>query len=157
MVQTTAPGGFRRTLGRIFMWMGVATVLVFAAAIAGGVYFFTKKEKVPTSTVLELRLDRSLDLKPGSQSVLSMLRPRKPTLADALRAMSEGSKDANVKGMIVYVGGALGVATIQELRDGIANFRKAGKFAFAFTPSFGEMIGGTGPYYLATACDEIWM
>lgn len=157
MVQTTTPGGFGRKLGRFFMWIGIATFLLFAAGVGGGIYFFTKKEKVPASTVLELRLDRSLDLTPGSQSVLSMIKPGKPTLADALRAMSEGSNDANVKGMIVYVGGELGVATIQELRDGIASFRKAGKFAIAFAPSFGEMIGGTGPYYLATACDEIWM
>lgn len=157
MVQTTAPGGFRRKVGRLFMWLGVAFFLFVVAGIAAAIYFVAQKEDVPDSTVLELRLDQKLDLAPDTDGLLSALRPGKPTLAEILFTLQEASKDAKVKGMVVYVGGEYGVATIQELRDAIARFRKAGKFAIAFAPSFGEMVGGSGPYYLATACDEIWM
>ena len=43
------------------------------------------------------------------------------------------------------------------MRDAIADFRAKGKFAIAFADTFGEGGPGTRPYYLATACDEIWL
>ncbi|MDX2018785.1 MAG: signal peptide peptidase SppA [Deltaproteobacteria bacterium] len=158
MVQTAgASGGFARKLGRLFMWLGVFTFVVGALAVGLVIYFATKTKPVPASTVLELRLDRKLESGPGSETFIDAIKPGKPTLAQTIFALDQGAKDTKVKGAIVYVGGEHGVATIQELRDAIARFRKAGKFAYAFAPSFGEMVGGSGPYYLATACDEIWM
>ena len=46
---------------------------------------------------------------------------------------------------------------MQEVRDAIQAFRAKGKFALAFSESFGEFGPGTRPYYLATAFDEIWV
>ena len=51
----------------------------------------------------------------------------------------------------------LGLARVQEVRDAVQAFRAKGKFAIAFSESFGEFGGGTRPYYLATAFDEIWL
>ena len=43
------------------------------------------------------------------------------------------------------------------MRDAIIAFRAKGKFAIVFADTFGEGGPGTRPYYLATACDEIWL
>src|SRR5216684_2333884 len=45
----------------------------------------------------------------------------------------------------------------ETLRDALRDFRAKGKFAIAFTDTFGEFGPGTRPYYLATAFDEIWL
>jgi protease-4 len=51
----------------------------------------------------------------------------------------------------------LSLAQVQDLREAVADFRASGKGAVAWTESFGEVGGGTVPYYLATAFDEIWV
>ena len=51
----------------------------------------------------------------------------------------------------------LALAKTQEVRDAIRAFRAKGKVAIAFADTFGEGGPGTRPYYLATACDEIWL
>jgi protease-4 len=51
----------------------------------------------------------------------------------------------------------LSLAQVQELREAVADFRASGKGAVAWTESLGEIGGGTVPYYLATAFDEIWV
>jgi len=75
-----------------------------------------------------------------------------------LDALERGGNDARVKGLYARLGGdTLGLATCQELRDAIRDFRAKGKFAIAFTDTFGEFGPATRPYYLATAFDEIWL
>ncbi len=59
-------------------------------------------------------------------------------------------------GLVARVSGeGPGLAQIQDLRDAVARFRAAGKFALVYTDSFGEFGPGTGGYYLATAFDGI--
>jgi len=75
-----------------------------------------------------------------------------------LDALERGAGDPRVKGIYTHINGdSLGLAKTQEVRDAIAAFRGKGKFAIAFSESFGEFGGGTRPYYLATAFDEIWL
>jgi protease-4 len=49
------------------------------------------------------------------------------------------------------------VAELQEIRDAVKAFRAKKKFAVAYSETFGEFGPGNGPYYLATAFDEIWL
>lgn len=157
-VTTGKPGGgFRRRVGKLFMIVGALWTFMFVVGVIAAIVVITRKPKVPDHTVLELRLDRPLKEAPNTSSLVSLLNPNVTNLPRIIRALDEGSHDAKVEGLIVYVGGNHGLATMQELRDAIFRFRKAGKFAIAFAPSFGEMAGGTGHYYLATACDEIWI
>ena len=82
----------------------------------------------------------------------------RPTLRDFLNTLERAGDDKRVKGLYVQLGqDALAAATGQEIRDAIRAFRAKGKFALAFTESFGEFGPGTRPYYLATAFDEIWV
>jgi protease-4 len=61
-----------------------------------------------------------------------------------------------VAGLVARIsGGGPGFAQAQELRDAIRRFRGQGKFAYAFSTSFGEFGPGTLGYYLASAFDEI--
>jgi protease-4 len=49
------------------------------------------------------------------------------------------------------------LARAQELRDAVRAFRSHGKLTVAWAETFGELAGGSVPYYLATGFDEIWL
>ncbi|TWD75142.1 signal peptide peptidase A [Kribbella amoyensis] len=110
-------------------------------------------------TLLELDLTRGvLETPPGSP--LAAFRARHlPTLRELVHALRKGAEDESVVGLVAHLGGpALSLAQTQELRAAVVAFRAAsGKPTVAWTESFGEVGGGTVPYYLATAFEEIWV
>ncbi|ADB34059.1 signal peptide peptidase SppA, 36K type [Kribbella flavida DSM 17836] len=111
-----------------------------------------------TGIVLELDLTRGvLETPPGSP--LAAVRARHlPTVRELVVGLRKAAEDEQVVGLVAHVGGpALSLAQVQELRTAVVGFRAAGKRAVAWSESFGEAGGGTVPYYLATAFDEIWV
>lgn len=86
-----------------------------------------------------------------------LLRPA-TTLQDAVSALDLASKDARVKGLVARIEDMdLSAAQLQELRDALLRFRKAGKRAYVYADSYGGFGGGMGDYFLASAFDEIWL
>ncbi len=86
-----------------------------------------------------------------------LLRPA-TTLHEIVDALHNGAKDKRVTGFVARLQGmSLEPAHIQELRDAVHQFRKAGKFAHIYSDSFGGFSSGMGDYYLASAFDEIWL
>ena len=70
----------------------------------------------------------------------------KPTLRDFLDAIERAGDDPRVKALYVQLGqDGMGLATAQEIRDAVRAFRSKGKFAVAFSESFGEFGPGTRP------------
>ncbi|GAA1544028.1 signal peptide peptidase SppA [Kribbella lupini] len=111
-----------------------------------------------TGILLELDLTRGvLETAPGSP--LAAFRARHlPTVRELVAGLRKAAQDEHVVGLVAHVGGpALSLAQVQDLRAAVAGFRASGKRAVAWTESFGEVGGGTVPYYLATAFDEIWV
>ena len=79
-------------------------------------------------------------------------------MRDFLDALERAGDDPRVKSLFLQLGDdSLALAKTQEVRDAIRAFRAKGKVAIAFADTFGEGGPGTRPYYLATACDEIWL
>lgn len=115
-------------------------------------------ESVPNTTVLEVRLDRPLAEVDASDPFAGILGGSSPTLRATIDGLDRAREDDRVSGMIAYIdGGVGGMAQAQELRDAILRFRESGKFAYAFSETFGEMGPGTQGYYVAAAFDEVWM
>jgi protease-4 len=80
------------------------------------------------------------------------------TLADHLEAIAKAKQDDRISGLFLSVDrNDLGWARTQELRDAIAEFRAAGKWAVAWLETAGEFSPGNKEYYLATACESIWL
>ena len=95
---------------------------------------------------------------PDADHASRLLFGEKATLRDFVDALDRAAADPRVKSLYVELGDdSLGLAKTQQVRDTIAAFRAKGKFAVAFADTFGEGGPGTRPYYLATACDEIWL
>ena len=130
-------------------------LLLFPLALCAPLCFVSMPAQVSSGTVLELDLEQPLD---EGGAPAAILGGQGRTVLDALLALRAAAHDDDVVALIARVGGSgPGLATSQELREAIAEFRAAGKPAIAFAESFGEMSPGTSGYSLATAFDEIWL
>jgi protease IV len=111
-----------------------------------------------TGILLELDLTRGVLETPPASPLAAFRARHLPTMRELVRALRKGAEDDQVVGLVAHLGGpALSLAQVQDLREAVADFRASGKGAVAWTESFGEIGGGTVPYYLATAFDEIWL
>lgn len=111
-----------------------------------------------TAILLELDLTRGVLETPPASPLAAFRARHLPTLRELVSALRKGAKDDAVVGLVAHLGGqGLSLAQVQDLREAVADFRASGKPAVAWTESFGEVGGGTVPYYLATAFDEIWV
>ncbi len=148
----------RRFVLGLFALIGIVTVLAFIGVGVAVWRIALSQPALPETIVLSAEFGRGLTEGAGQDSLSDLVFGSKETLRDVLDALERGGNDARVKGLYARLGGdTLGLATCQELRDAIRDFRAKGKFAIAFTDSFGEFGPATRPYYLATAFDEIWL
>jgi protease IV len=148
----------RRFLLRLFAAIGVIAVLIIVL-IGVALWRLTPTQPtLPQTIVLTADLGKGLAEGPRQDPLSAVIFGAKPSLRGFLDALDRAAEDPRVKGIYVHIDGdALGLAKIQEVRDAILEFRRKGKFAIAFSESFGEFGPGTRPYYLATAFDEIWL
>lgn len=113
---------------------------------------------VPPKTVLRIDLERAIPEAAPETSFWAFRSGRPLTLKDLVEALERAGEDRRVVGLVGRVGATpLGLARSQEIRDAVDAFRKKGKFAIAYSDTFGEFAPGNGAYYLATAFDEIWL
>jgi protease-4 len=148
----------RRFVLGLFAAIGIIAVLVILGTGIAVWRLASSRPSVPRSIILTVELDRDLVEGPRQNELAELVAGRKTTMRGFLDAIERATEDSRVKGLYAHIGGdSLGLAKVQELRDALAAFRAKGKFAIAFSESFGEFGAGTRPYYLATAFDEIWL
>ncbi len=108
--------------------------------------------------ILELDLSDGLGEERPADPVSAVLARRRMVLADVLDGLRRARNDQRVKALVANVGGRpIGLATVQELRHAIEEFRDASKPTVAWAESFGEFSAGNVPYYLATAFETIYL
>ncbi len=124
--------------------------------LAGHVTKFRQRRTGPL--ILELDLTEGMAEGPPQDPVSALLTLRRTRMPDVLEGLRRASTDDRVRALVVKVGGSrIGLATIQELRGAVKDFRQSGKPAIAWAESFGEFIRGNLPYYLATGFDRIYL
>jgi protease IV len=108
--------------------------------------------------ILELDLTEGIAEGPPADPVSAVLTMRRTRLADLLDGLRRARSDQRVKALVVKVGGRpIGLATVQEIKRAVEEFRDAGKVTIAWAETFGEFSAGNVPYYLATAFDTIYL
>lgn len=129
------------------VWM----MTVLAAGLMAGPSIAKEPEKKPTSaSIAHIRLMEAL---PDSPQPTGFLGEQDDHLNLVLARMARAAKDKEIKALYLQIGGeSFGFGQLNELRRGIAEFRKSGKKVHAFLQD-----GTTGTYALACAADEIIM
>ena len=152
---------FSKALGRLLQIIGAMTLLmvgsIFGLALLGAAFdWLGGWEPGSGPQVLELDLRSPLEELPSGGGFGSGFGGDDMSLRDAVEALEMARSDDSIAGLFLEIeANSGGLANAQELREAISAFRAEGKFAIAFSESFGEYGPGNGGYYLASACDEI--
>ncbi|TDB91262.1 signal peptide peptidase SppA [Actinomadura sp. 7K534] len=107
--------------------------------------------------ILELDLTEGIVETAPADPVSALLSMRRTHLRDVLDGLRRARSDSRVRALVVKVGGGIGLALVQELREAVQELREAGKLTVAWAETYGESGRGTVPYYLATAFDKIYL
>jgi protease IV len=107
--------------------------------------------------LLELDLTEPLVDVPPPDPVGWLQARRRMSLRAVLDGLQAAARDRRVRGLVATVGGPVGIARAQELRDAVRAFRESGKPAVAWAESFGEFGSGTMAYLLACGFGEVWL
>jgi protease-4 len=133
----------------------VAAVAIGAAAVGALALLLRGTESTSTwagKSHLYLNLDNEIPEQPPVE-LPSFLERRPPTLRTLVDSIDRAAADDKVDALVLRVTFLpdAGWGKVQEMRDAIARFRKAGKPAYAHLE-----FAGNKEYYLATACSKIY-
>jgi len=136
-------------------FVALALLLLFVTYLIGSLSD-EKTVVVADNSVLHLRLEAQIselelddplaELFPAAaEQTLGLLRIK--------QVIAHAKTDPKIKGIYLNTSMLMtGIASIQELRDAIIDFRQSGKWVVAYADFYTE-----GAYYLATAADKIYM
>jgi len=141
--------------------LGIATGILLFLFLMGLVAATAGKEKkavIEANSVLRLDLNYTIhemnEENPFAALGLGNGKLKKGTgLTEIRECIRKAKTDDNIKGIYLDLGlYSNGLATTEAIRDALIDFRKSGKFVYAY----GEVISQKG-YYLATAADKIFI
>lgn len=156
-------GGFFHGLWNLlkgfFVMMGFSFfILIVMLGVALGRAMDEKPEALPSKILLTYTFKAGIGEKLPKPSITQPFVHTTTTIRDLTEALEGAAKDDRVKGFVATIEDMkFSVAQVQEIRDAVAHFRKAGKFAYIFGESYGEMSSGMTDYYFASAFSQLWL
>jgi len=144
--------GFILSFFVVFLLLIVLITAVVSSAGSDG------KVTVASNSVLHVSLDYPInertDKNPFAElSFLGFENKKKLGLNEILKGIEEAKSDDRIKGIYLDASSlASGMATMEEIRNALLDFKKSGKFIIAYSEVYSQ-----GAYYLATAADKIYL
>jgi len=117
-----------------------------------------EETKLTDNTLLHIELNTDImdraPSDPFSSIDFASMEPKKTLgLNDILKNLDKAARDPKIKGIYLDLTSlSAGMATIEEIRDGLMEFKKSGKFMIAYSESYSQ-----GSYYLASTADKIYL
>jgi len=150
-----------RFVVRTLAVIGLLFILLFAASVYGVSRLHAAGRTPPpilNGTVLTLTIEGPfIEESPTRTGVTSLLTGRSKKLREVVGGIDHAATDSRIKGLVLKLDASAGMAQTQELRAALKRFRAGGKFVYAFADDYGESASGNGQYYLAAACDQVWL
>ena len=114
--------------------------------------------KIKSHTVLHMQLDRPImdrsNKNPMESFDFSSFKPvTKLGLNDILKNLNKAKNDSDIDGIyldLTFI--PTGIATIEEIRNALINFKESGKFILAYADTYTQAT-----YYLASVADKIYL
>ncbi|WP_022823899.1 signal peptide peptidase SppA [Hymenobacter norwichensis] len=136
----------------LFAVLGIVVLVVFIAALASS---DSKEVTVASDSVLELKLDKPIAERESRNSFGAMFSNQADDIGlDQLKATIRRAKtDADIKGIFLNVELVQGgMASLEEVRDALLDFKKSGKFIVAYADAASEKS-----YYLTSLANRIYL
>jgi len=133
----------------------VIAILALILSIMGIVGTVLKKEPpvVKANSVLYLNLGKMISEAPSSSPFSFIDEGAKSTFFDVVRAIRDAKLDPKIKGIYYKATGcAMGFAKTKELLEALDDFKKSGKFIYAYIET-----GNENDYIKALPADKIFM
>ena len=134
----------------------IAGVVAFFVAIGNSLESgLTAKKEVTTkkNSVLYINLSRPMQEYYPSGGISFGPKSDPAAFLDALLALKRAKNDENIRGIFIRTSGsAAGFARTAELQEAMAEFKKSGKFIYAYIES-----GGRPDYFFTLPADSIFM
>jgi len=133
-------------------------VLLFLFIIVGVATSSSKKVvKLEENTILHLTLDQPIldrtNENPFAGFAGGSFGEQAPGLNDILHNIQKAAKNENIIGIFLDISVIpSGIASIEEIRNELTEFKKSGKFIYAYSEAFSQPS-----YYLATVADKIYL
>jgi len=138
---------------------GILFFVIMLSAISGMAAAGKKPADIPEKSVLVIRTqsmipDRTEPNPFAMFDPLSMSFTQTAGLNDILKNLRKAADDDDISGVLIENGVmASGWATADEIRNALNEFKKSGKFIYAYSDYIMTQEG----YFLSTAADHIWI
>ena len=134
-----------------FIVIGVIGMMSIIGMIASG----NAAQNVEKNSVFVLNLSGTIS-EQGSENPLSMFtgdNSLNSGLNDILSSIKKAKANDDIKGIYIEAGAlAANYATLQEIRNALADFRKSGKWIVAYGDFYTQ-----GAYYVASVADKVYI
>ena len=140
---------FASCLGVILAFFLLLMVVVVVALCS------ESSPEIKDSSVLLVSLDGVIDERDDDDIYIDLsFSPSGQTgLSDIRYAIQEAKKDDRIKGIYLKTNVLqTGYATLEEIRDALADFKSSGKFIYAYSGLYSQ-----GAYYVASVADSLFM
>jgi protease IV len=130
----------------------IAAVAISAMGLVAMALFVGHEPQVSTNSTLVLKIGGDLqEMEPGG--VIGQFFEAPPTIRSIVDSLRKAKVDKRVSSVIIRPAGTAALwGKVQEIRDAIVDFRRAGK------PIIGYLeYGGEQEFYLASACDKVFL
>ena len=137
----------------------IITFFLLACIIGAAVMSSSKPDTtIPQNAVLRLTLDAAIPERstnnPFADFGLGGLSTQQvPGLYETVNAIKKAKEDSKIKGILLDLGMvSSGMATVEEIRNALLDFKKSGKFIIAYGEIYSQKA-----YYLATTANKVYM
>ena len=136
----------------ILMLMTAAVVSFFLTGVVAAFLLTTRGPTVQTGSLLWLRVPDNM-VERAPDDLLGQLVGRRETVGAVVETLRKAKVDARVEAVVLIPAMQPGLwGKVQEIRDAVLDFKTSGKPIVAYLE-----YGGGQQYYLATACDQIFL
>ena len=134
----------------------IVIIFLVSLGIVAGIVAIASNDEVTIdkNTVLVIKMDKLIADRSPSMPVFSLNGTDKyDGLNDILKNLKKAADDKNIAGIYLDLSMVqASMATVEEIRDGLIEFRKSGKFIWAYSEGMDQQA-----YYLASVADKIFM
>jgi protease IV len=133
----------------ILVLVAFFVLIICAASRSGG------GARIASNSVLVVDTEGAIEEQRPVDFFSALTGERIPVLHDYLDAIDNARTDSRITGLVVRIAPlATGWGKLEEIRAHLINFRKSGKPNICYLGNDGI---GNAEYYLASACEKIWL